>query len=587
MSQEAYVARARSSAALEYIGGKYALSVPVLLITFVMSGLNNVIFDHARLGGSLWMWSAVAFGSHLLMILAILPVRFLLLPVKNRRSRPLVTLTVFAAAGAFRGAINNVIALGLGLQPESELLFRTAGGMNYFVLTASLATILISVSIDHRNLMSGLSNEQQRLRSLKNSIRGQVAEQRRQILEQIHHVLDPRVSQFRVLLEESKQLPDSSAVLANTQQLVADIVRPLSHSIIESADSPELPSPRIRYGVGAKFDQAKRFEIQSLILPTFLTLATLQVSIAPLILTLGFRQGLRVWIIAGASTYLVLYIFKYLLGKTSANVWISASVVGLIHTSSAVILDLGGRLFNNEIPPQLRGYLYVFPLSLGLAIMAFLIRQGQRVSAIEQTREANTQLGLLISSLRQELWINRRRLALILHGPVQGALYAAAIKLGRANSLSEEVIDQVQADLSEALGQLDEAAKFDAAQMRSRFSDISDLWFGTCNVSFSITNAVYDSLIAHPHAAECVLEIVQEGTVNAIKHGEATRIDVTIHNQKQGVLTIVMENDGVQGTGNLDPGLGSRILDEITHEWVREYSPQGVVLRAEVSLAEF
>lgn len=586
MTQEAYVARARGSVALEYIGGKYALSVPVLLITFVMSGLNNVVFDHARLGGSLLQWFFVAVSSHLLMIIAILPARFLLLPVKDRKSRPYLTLFIFAVAGAIRGDINNLIAQGMGLQPESELIFRMVGGMNYLVLTGSLATILISVSVEHRNLMSGLSSEQQQLRSLKNSIRGQVAEQRRQILEQIHHVLDPRVSQFRVLLEESKQLPDSSIVLANTQQLVADIVRPLSHSIIESADSPELPVSKIRYGTQVKFDQARRFEVQSLILPTFMCWAVLQVSIAPLVLTLGVQQGLRVWLLAGTTTFLVLHMAKYLLDKFAANVWWSASIVGAIHVLAAIGLDLGGRLFNNEIPPQLRGYLYAFPLSLALAVMAFLIRQGQRVAAIDQTREANTQLGLLISSLRQELWINRRRLALILHGPIQGALYAAAIKLGRADTLTPEIVDEVQVDLTDALSQLDEAAKFDAKQMRTQFADISDLWFGTCNVSFSVTNAVYDILVEHPHAAECVLEIIQEGTVNAIKHGESTRIDVTIHNRKHNVLTIIMENDGVQGTGNIDPGLGSRILDEITHQWTRKYTANGVVLKAEVSLAE-
>ncbi len=586
MSQQPYVARARGRVALAYIGGKYALSAPVLTLTFFFSGLNNLIFDQHRLGGTIAAWFGVAVLSHLAMLVVVLPFRFTLLPVRDRESRPYLTLFVFALAGAFRGVSSNYIARGFDLQRDSEILFRGLGGINYFVLMASLATILVAVSVEHRSVMAVLSKEQQQLRSLKNSIRGQVAEQRRQILEQIHHVLDPRVSQFRVLLEESKQLPDSSKVLADTQQLVADIVRPLSHRIIESADRAEIPSTNLGFDNKVRFDQNRKYEVQSFILPTFLTLAVLQVSLASLLITLGYRQGFRVWIVAGATTYLVLRFAKFLLGGLATRIWVAALLVLAVHVAAMILLDTGGELFNAQIPSALRGYVYVFPTSLGLATMAFLVRQGQRVTAVEQTRDANTQLGLLISGLRQELWINRRRLALILHGPIQGALYAAAIKLGRAESLAGSVVDEVQSDLSEALEQLDVASHFDPAIIRQQFADISDLWVGTCNVSFSVSNAVYDVLVAHPHAAECVLEVTQEAVVNAIKHGEATRIDVTIHNLSPGVLTVVIENDGIQGTGNMIPGLGTRILDEITHTWKRDFNAHGVVLTAEVSLAD-
>lgn len=586
MSQQPYVARARGRVALAYIGGKYALSTPVLILTFFLSGLNNLIFDHRRLGGSILAWLGVAVLSHMMMLIAVLPIRLTILPVKDRKSKPFVALGVFAFAGAFRGVCSNFIAQWMDLQEDSEILFRGLGGINYFVLMASLSTILVAVSVEHRNVMSSLSKEQQQLRAMKNSIRGQVAEQRRQILEQIHHVLDPRVSQFRVLLEESKSLPDSSKVLADTQKLVADIVRPLSHRIIESADRADIPTSNIGYQTNQKFDHDRRYQVEALILPTFLTLAVMQISLASLLVTLDYEQGLRVWIIAGVTTYLVLRVAKVILGQLATSIWMAGVIVLGVHVAAALVLDSGGELFNAQIPTALRGYLYVFPTSLGVATMAFLVRQGQRVTAVEETKEANAQLGLLISGLRQELWINRRRLALILHGPVQGALYAAAIKLGRAETLAGSVVDEVQADLTEALKQLDEVSKFDPTVIRQQFADIADLWFGTCNVSFAVSNSVYDVMVAHPHAAECVLEIAQEAIVNAIKHGEASRIDVTIHNRSAGVLTVVIENDGNQGTGNVLPGLGTRILDEITHTWKRDFTARGVVLTAEVSLAD-
>jgi len=180
--------------------------------------------------------------------------------------------------------------------------------------------------------------------------------------------------------------------------------------------------------------------------------------------------------------------------------------------------------------------------------------------------EVNRELELLNAQAKQELWINRRRIATVLHGPVQAALYSSAIRLAQAKRPSKKLLQEVNQDLGEALN----ALRFDQTEItpvRTVIHEIVEAWSGVCEIYFNVPKSVYDITKRHPNAAESFVEIIREATSNAIKHGGATEIEVTAKLSK-GLIELQVLNNGKAPTKKeASTGYGTQILNELALNW--------------------
>lgn len=152
-----------------------------------------------------------------------------------------------------------------------------------------------------------------------------------------------------------------------------------------------------------------------------------------------------------------------------------------------------------------------------------------------------------------------RDAARVLHGSVQSRLVACAMTIDRAVASGDRAtlltaLASAREALEEPLPERAIVAGSIADEVRRKVS----LWGDACD--FSITVA--------PQVAEAGVDplivgrVVEEGLTNAIRHGEATTIDVVIEADRQGVLVTVTD-DGV-GPGSVSAGLGSALLDQVT-----------------------
>ncbi|MBP6043709.1 MAG: hypothetical protein KA500_04280, partial [Rhodoluna sp.] len=193
------------------------------------------------------------------------------------------------------------------------------------------------------------------------------------------------------------------------------------------------------------------------------------------------------------------------------------------------------------------------------------LRQTQRVITQIAAREVNAQLELLNSQARRELWLNRRRIATVLHGPVQAALYASAMRLAQAARPTKKLIQTVNADLESAL----EVLKFDsleAPDLKSVLAQIGEVWSGTCEIYLGVSKNVYQITKKNALLSEAVVEVLREGISNAIKHGQATEIDVEAKVSGK-LIELSIVNNGKAPVNKAGNGFGSKLYDELTLAW--------------------
>ena len=98
----------------------------------------------------------------------------------------------------------------------------------------------------------------------------------------------------------------------------------------------------------------------------------------------------------------------------------------------------------------------------------------------------------------------------------------------RTGSVTTELVDSERASIIDALGYLPTAATDRIPDLELDFRRIQGTWDGLCDISITMPDAVLANIAADPACSSAVTDIVTESCANAIRHGHATRIAVSI-----------------------------------------------------------
>ena len=193
-----------------------------------------------------------------------------------------------------------------------------------------------------------------------------------------------------------------------------------------------------------------------------------------------------------------------------------------------------------------------------------------QVQTIAQSRAATD----LAQELSQEL-----------HGTLQTKLVACAMASDYAISSGD--LDMLKLALYEAQRvlssnlELAESDRTVSAEVRHKIS----LWEGLCEFTTSIDPLVDLRAYGDEKASRTVGRVVEEGISNALRHGEAGFISVTITPDSNDGIRIVVTDDGKGPTEN-SPGIGSAFLSQATRgQWSLDPCQTGSQLSACVPLS--
>jgi signal transduction histidine kinase len=145
----------------------------------------------------------------------------------------------------------------------------------------------------------------------------------------------------------------------------------------------------------------------------------------------------------------------------------------------------------------------------------------------------------------------------------------------------EQVMQNLRERLARILGDSSSTAELSAV-----LEEIAETWRGLCNIEVSFAPEVESAISQDQICVETVLEIIREACSNAIRHGSAERIWLTLEIEGTDLVRVTVTNDGNARDKGGKPGLGSAYLDDCTFSHERAVAGDLMTLSATVPLHE-
>lgn len=542
-----------------------ALSTLVTLVYLPIGLMGPLLVDVRRLGGDWWSWLAVGLMGQAAVMAVFWIGRRVCARIHAPRGRLWSTLAVIVSSTVVRAVAVSMSALAFGVSQGIEWQYRLMSGVIVqSVILVTLAVVVVSYR-QHQSVVAEREIARASLVDLNNSLAERLDEIRERLVAEVRRSIDPLVRTLDGLLEQTLVTGDRSAAHAAIRSLAEDELRPLSHRLAREPlahDVAQLPREKSRL---PRAPLPTRMPMSELIQPNTLAVLAGISAVSPIARHPDLVNSVLFLTVAIAVVGALAYIAWIALGA-----WRPPLVVGILCAMGLGSASLGLALETLQVggaivPPDLLTPTLVLGAIWGGLIAAYAVVNARREETEADLRDSVDRLRASSSILRRSAFVAQRRLAFIVHGSIQSSLTAAAMRLASRPTVDAEAIAEVRADLRSALRALDESAS-PHCMLTDTLQDISELWDGTCTVRWTMDHRTIRALVDSPDAAMSAAEISRECVSNAIRHGRATEVWITIACSGEHIVVTSLD-DGSGPPADSSRGLGSTLFDELCDNW--------------------
>ena len=562
----------------QQVGSRYALSNPVLVLFLIPAFGVGLIFDQTRSDAPLEYRLLSATIGYIATITPLLIAR-IFLPNKPRPSRPALMMAIFLLAGLIRGATLLEVSILSGEFQEGELLYRLVGGPLFTLISLILNAILVSNYARHKEALVSLAAERLRLQVRSAGVLARVQQQQEELSEKVESLIRPAIRK----IQETLSSASSEAVIGSLRDAADEVIRPLSREVAEGQDDLNFESEPA--AVRVKSALPKRVVLGEFLLPFWAATMSIGLLVSSTVL---LEEPLTTLLVM-AFIFLLIFGFGRIVQLLTIKLevptfaaWVIVPLVYAFPLSSFFLLKplMGMQSTDAQIFTMM-----FFEWNLGLLLFLAQLVQLQRRETTERLEDVNKQLEVISSRLSQELWLNRKRMAALLHGPVQAALYASAMGMAQTKNPSPEYLARVQKDIESSLEQLNNPNRLESETLLSVLDQVKDLWSGSVEINIDIQNDLEAAITKEPLTCDATIEVTRELVTNSIKHGQATQVQVRISEIDSSRFSVEVIDNGQALDEAATPGYGTKVLNELSLNWERTRSGDTTRSYAEMVLA--
>jgi signal transduction histidine kinase len=564
---------------LNQIGSRYALSNQVMVFFLLPAYGTGLIFESLRLETNLLERLVVSTSGYLATIAVLLFARRLLAG-RALKSRPGFVLTAFLLAGFARGIVILVLDVATGQHTGGEELFRLLGGPVFTFVTLTVSAVLASNYQRHRESLVALADERYRLQIRSAGIKAKVQIQREELLSKVRVLLDPAIAKIQANLGGQS----STDAISSLQSTVEEVVRPLSIELAEANDEMEAISGKAV--IREKAPIPKTIFLGEFLVPLWAALIASIILVPVAFLIENPTDSFLILLTTFLSMLLGLGLIQKITINLAVPPVVAAVVVPILYSLSLSPMYLAAPALGWSIALQQIHALLLFGAFVGGTTFAAQFAQLQRKSTTERLVAVNQQLEILNASLRQELWLNRRRTASVLHGPVQAALFASAMKLSQEQRPTAQLVAEVEQDIATALEKLNNPSNLEGESISDLLNQIIEIWSDASEISIEVPPQLESEIARQPLASEALIEISREFITNAIKHGKASTVGLKVSRLDAYRIAIEVLDDGQGLPPGAKPGFGSKLLSELSLTWNQSRRGDQTLSYAEIVLGQ-
>lgn len=572
-------ARARARAVLDRIGGPHSLTWPVFAIVYVFTWLAYLAATPTVSWANPWARIAALTLCQLAMFVVLLFAKVTVLRNTDLQPRPWTTLVVFLLAAVAARMPLGYLLEWWGLTPTGSVTTGVPSAVPATFVVLALAALAVDALAEQRHRRNLLVAQRERLDHTRAVITAVINERQQATIQQINRDLTNAIDAL-----DAGSPREAVETLRWTAQ---ELVRPLSHDLATQRDSftPIVP-PGTPLGLdwpGVLRDATTGHPIPPITFAVVLTALSVVFRITRMGATAGLIATVAIMVALWAGAQFANRVLARLSDRLSTPGRAVAGTIALI-LLGFVVAAIEWLIASDRHSPGsliLAIWVTVF-IGWALALARGVQHQAARTEA--ELRAINRELDWEVARANQTQWQQQRALARALHGPVQASVNAAALRLDAAvrdGSVTPALI-QVERDLiAEAVALLPTAIAESTPDIGLAFRRIQGTWAGICEIDVDAAPTVIENISADPACSGAVADIVTESCANAVRHGHATRITVSITQPNtQRLLFISIDNDG----DPLDPtsraGLGTSVLDDVALEWHLDAQPHGTRMTA-------
>jgi len=477
------------------------------------------------------------------------------------RNRLPIVFFALIAVGVTRAVIVTTVVDALALNRESFLESRI------ILSSGAVPIVLLSVALivsTFANAWSTRQETEERIALLKlerDNLLEEIARNDAVLLAESETTVQPEIKAVLELNTAGRERRNLADAL---DDLVSGVIRPLSHTLAARAQTVKTTTELVAASTTPPPFPATSSFIGPLLAASiyYLTSVVAMFDIIPL------TSSILGALINAMGLGIGLALFQLFLGKLRLSTRDVVIVVVLVHEGIGLLVAWAVLTFVVQADQE-SGLALTFAVAAPVSgIIYFAQRlfthyEAVRISQLNVTRREMT---LDVSEVRRRVWLRQRHVAHALHSSAQSRVHAVAQQIRNGGgAITESDVAAVKAVLEDVL----HIVRSPQSTVPDAFVELSraiEFWSGMCEITLAIGEGVREQAALNPEASESLVVTCLEAINNAVRHGEATHIDVEITFAEMDVLRIVISSNGAP-IESPTPGLGMTMYDDLTIEW--------------------
>jgi signal transduction histidine kinase len=479
----------------------------------------------------------------------------------------------------------NSILLG-----ENSDLYTFVGAVMTGIVMCSIAATATFDSSLYKSDYSELVQQQLALSSTVLSTEKSVEQTRSQLLYSTKELL---TSSLEIAFAKTKAKDKNYAQLVDELFRISDeVIRPLSRELTEDLRIEKTPVAPIKpqkvplRSVLSNSNQFSSFNpIQFTVIIALLS--------SPGLILVPFLGDFLAWFAAVVIVFLAHYLSQRIVAPVFPKLpkTVKGIINSLVYSLPVGLLFLVVTL-NVPVTEGLEFFVFVYGSLVGLILgWLFALSDGFRYARAEvllQLTSANNELLWNETRLQSQLWLDQKRLALIVHNDVQATILSAGLSLKKAIQSGNEAVKKKLPALRKLIStslQLDQRDQ-KLTSIDDVVSQLNNTWESLMTTTLSVESNASTVLAEDSLTTEVCSEIIREFVTNSLKHGQATLVTIHISIEGDNKLSMTLFNNGkALSDGRSRSGLGTHFLEAVTLSFLLSDVTGGVQLQVEVPVA--
>jgi hypothetical protein len=396
------------------------------------------------------------------------------------------------------------------------------------------------------------------------------------------NLLNPAIAAVREQLYAATSQRNLESVVSEITRVTDKVIRPVSHDL--ARERPPLPDFEADGAEAAERVSWPGRVVPGSMMPTVFMFASIFLLAVPSAMQIENSPTGTISVLVLASTYAILFwlmrlvLYRFEMNTLAALLVVvaGATAIGAVFFPINLVLQVSHDIGSQSM---------IFMAQNAAAMFGFQLLQLRRQILLSRLTDLNAEIEILTVRLRQELWITQRDVGLLLHGPIQGAFYAAALKIARAEEVTPSLISEIEGDLQEAILKLSTLPGQMAPDVLTAVDQVKQAWSPALTINTEIDPGALRLLENDAVLAGVVIEVLREAITNVAKHSSASWVEIRMA-ATSAVLEIEIENQGLPtGSGRASTGLGSELYETVSLAWELISTASSTVLKLTIPAA--